>query len=64
MEEQGQSRKVKYFAIGTLYTVQLNFMRIRYKYELLTCLNEKSDEEMFYNASVNETEEVVKERLR
>lgn len=39
-------------------------MRVRFKYELSTCLNEAAEEELFYNNNVAECEEMVHEKGR
>jgi hypothetical protein len=62
--EDRSSRKVKYFAIGHLFTVNLKFLRVRFKYDLSTCLNESNEEELFFNTNVVEYEEIVREKVR
>ena len=52
--EDRSSRKVKYIAIGRLFTTKLRFLRVRFKYELSTCMNESNEEELFYNTNVVE----------
>lgn len=50
--EDRSSRKVKYVAIGQLLTTRLRFLRIRYRHELSICLNETTEEELFFNTNI------------
>jgi hypothetical protein len=49
--EDSSSRKVKYIALGQLKSTRLKFLRVRYKQELAICLNETTEDELFFNSN-------------
>lgn len=51
--EDKLSKKIKYMAVGPLYTTKLNFFRIRFKHELSIILNQHRDDDIFYHPTAS-----------
>ena len=62
--EDKSSKKVKYIAIGPLNTVNLNFFRIRFRHELMMCINQDSDDGFFYHPMFPGCAEIEEESLK